>query len=112
LELIAEGHRYVDIARRKGVHPSVIGEIASGEIWRQVPGPRPKPRIKNNRYCGVSPTRRGDKWEARIKVNYRDVYLGTFATEIEAAIAYNTHVTNLGLDRKLNEIPEAMEAAE
>ncbi len=31
----------------------------------------------------------GSKWQARITVNYKDIYLGTFPTKELAAIAYN-----------------------
>jgi hypothetical protein len=41
----------------------------------------------STRHKGVYPN--GSKWQARIKVNYQQLYLGTFTTEEEAARAYD-----------------------
>lgn len=38
-------------------------------------------------YKGVSCS--GSKWIARIRVNYKEIYLGTFTTARKASIAYN-----------------------
>ena len=45
---------------------------------------------KNNTsgYKGVHQNRWGD-WVSQIKLNHKQIYLGTFQTPIEAAIAYN-----------------------
>lgn len=49
-----------------------------------------KPRhTKNSRYKGVGFFKRDNKWRARISVNGKDVELGKFLTEKEAALAYN-----------------------
>jgi len=38
---------------------------------------------------GVSWNKRDRKWQAHIRVNYKDIWLGYFDSEIEAAIAYD-----------------------
>ena len=43
-----------------------------------------------SKYKGVSWTTRYKKWKARIHVNGREIYIGSFDDEIEAARAYNT----------------------
>jgi hypothetical protein len=43
-----------------------------------------------SRYRGVSQDARTNKWIAKIKVNGRQVYLGTFSHEIDAAKTYDT----------------------
>lgn len=40
-------------------------------------------------YKGVSYVRKGNKWNARIKINYESISLGSFNTPEEAALAYN-----------------------
>jgi len=42
----------------------------------------------DSRLRGVSKSR--NKWQASIWANSRNIYLGTFTTEIEAALAYDT----------------------
>ena len=39
-------------------------------------------------FRGVTPSRKGDKWTARIKRNYKQKYLGTFNTPLAAHVAY------------------------
>ena len=72
-------------------------------------------RGKTSRYEGVHLTKWG-KWQAQLPVGARQAsgrarkgkgvktHLGFFANETDAAIAWNTHVAYLGLDRELNEI--------
>ena len=64
-------------------------------------------RRRLSRFRGVTKDRgRRRPWCAQISFNERTLKLGSFYTEIEAAIAYNTFVAYSGLDRPLNEIPE------
>jgi hypothetical protein len=64
-------------------------------------------RRRLSRFRGVTKDRgRRRPWCAQISFNCRTLKLGSFYTEIEAAIAYNTFVAYSGLDRPLNEIPE------
>lgn len=53
-------------------------------------------------YKGVSPTR-NNRWEVRIKVEEKKLYLGTYATAIEGALIYNkAALEHYGPQAKLN----------
>jgi group I intron endonuclease len=65
-------------------------------------------KIKKNttsKYVGVN--KRNNKWRSRIHYKNKEIYLGYFFTEIEAAIAYNKKAVELfGENAKLNIIIE------
>lgn len=46
-------------------------------------------------FKGVFVTRREDRWEARIRINGRQVYLGTFDSPQLAALCYDENATHL-----------------
>lgn len=50
---------------------------------------RSKHKITSSQYKGVSWEKRSSKWRARIKLNRKFIYLGIFASEIDAANAYD-----------------------
>lgn len=51
---------------------------------------RKKPQIKcTSQYKGVLKRKNSTKWEARIKINNKAIYLGKYVHEIDAARAYN-----------------------
>jgi len=61
----------------------------------------------SSRYKGVAWHARGKKWVAQITVEYRNVYLGLFATEEEAAKAYNiAALKHHGEFARINELEE------
>lgn len=52
-------------------------------------------RNSSSKYKGVSWYKKSNKWVARIKVDGKDKHLGYFASEEEAALAYNKAVMQL-----------------
>lgn len=64
-----------------------------------------KSKNRSSRYKGVSFYKKYGTWEAGICVNYKNIYLGRFETEEEAALAYNRKAVELhGEFALLNEI--------
>ena len=64
---------------------------------------------KNNTsgYRGVSYNKKTDRYRAKICVNNNNIYLGSFLTAVEGAIAYNNYIIENNLEGFiLNEIPE------
>jgi hypothetical protein len=67
------------------------------------------PRFNELKYKGVSPTK-NKKWRSRIRFNGKEIFIGTFETKDEAAIAYKEKAIELQqefsiyLSRNLNEI--------
>jgi hypothetical protein len=58
-------------------------------------------------YKGVDYQKRTSTWRARIRVDYKHIYLGDYRTELEAALAYNKAAKEYHGDyAKLNEIKE------
>jgi hypothetical protein len=50
---------------------------------------RKKPSGKSSKYVGVHRTYPSGKWEAQTRMRHRAISLGCFATEFEAAVAYD-----------------------
>ena len=64
---------------------------------------------KNNksRYRGVCYHKGNNKYQAQIRVNNKSIYLGSFLTPEEGAIAYNNYIIENNLEGFiLNEIPQ------
>ena len=61
---------------------------------------------KNNTtgYRGIRKLRK--KWQARIAINKKTIYLGTYNTDIEAALAYDNYVITNNLEHAINHIGE------
>jgi hypothetical protein len=68
---------------------------------------QPKPRPASGFY-GVSASK--TRWQAQIRYDSKDHYLGTFDTKQEAALAYDTAARQCGEDKLLNY--ESIKAAE
>lgn len=57
-------------------------------------------------YKGVDWDKKAKKWRARIKINYKNYYLGTFDNALDAAQAYNNAaLENFGKYTRLNVLP-------
>jgi len=66
-----------------------------------------KNKNSSSKYKGVSFYKRDEKWQAGIMLNRKDIYLGRFTSEIEAAKAYNEAAINyFGEFAKLNILKE------
>ena len=58
-------------------------------------------------YKGVTYIKANKKFKAQIRVNNNNIYLGSFLTAVEGAIAYNNYIIENNLEGFiLNEIPE------
>jgi hypothetical protein len=62
-----------------------------------------KPRRTSSLYRGVGFVKRTGKWTAAIKTDRR-IHIGTFTTELEAALAYNMKARELGLISRCYEV--------
>lgn len=66
-----------------------------------------KRRNTSSKYKGVFWCRRGQVWRAHIQKNYRQIRLGSFISEDDAARAYNkASLAIWGEFAKLNDVPE------
>ncbi len=65
-----------------------------------------KRRIKStSKFKGLSWDRRVNKWQVRICKNYKMIYVGTFSSEEDAALAYNVAaLKHHGEFSRLNEV--------
>ncbi len=60
---------------------------------------------RSSRFKGVSWHKRGAKWRAYVKLNYKYKHLGCFASEIDAALAYDRAAIELfGVFAKTNAV--------
>jgi hypothetical protein len=66
-----------------------------------------KPRLNcSSKYKGVTWNKRDNRYQARIIINYKNISLGYFKSEKDAAITYNSKALELyGEFAWLNEIP-------
>lgn len=63
------------------------------------------PKNNTSGFKGVTFSKRHNKWQAQIKFNYKNIFLGRFEDKRDAAIAYNESAKNyFGEFAKLNKI--------
>lgn len=68
---------------------------------------QPKQR-KYSKFKGVKKNKNCSTYSARITVDYKEIYLGSFKTEKEAALAYNeSAIKHFGIFAVLNEVDNA-----
>jgi hypothetical protein len=72
---------------------------------------RGKSFSRHSRFKGVCKTRDGNKWRATITVNWKQVSLGSFDTELEAALAYDAAARELHSEFAKPNFPTPEEAA-
>lgn len=89
-EIIASGDSHQNLANQYGVTGANISYIKRGETWKHIKGNRVQDTTRSRKDStvgvrGVSPE--GSKFKARIQMNGRRRYLGTFETVAEAAEA-------------------------
>lgn len=53
-------------------------------------------------YRGVSWNKSSNKWQVKIKVNNKNIHLGSFNTPEEGAVAYNNYIIENNLEHTLN----------
>jgi hypothetical protein len=91
-------HRFILNAPR-GVEVDHVDRMHTLDCWRftlrlathkqNIANKQKTTAMKSSRYKGVHRDHRRGKWVAGIQLNRRSVYLGTFADEEEATLAYN-----------------------
>jgi hypothetical protein len=60
-------------------------------------------RSTTNRFKGITQCKRTGKWQAKIMVNYKTIYLGTFKSDEDAAKEYDlAAICHFGDSAKLN----------
>lgn len=70
-----------------------------------------QPLRAGKRFKGIGRNKSGLPFKATIRVNWKSIYLGSYATEEEAAAAYNVAATkHFGSFARLNVIPEKKDA--
>lgn len=113
--MLEEGCSQAFIARHFGVSTSTVNGIVLGKGWRDFPVKRRPKRRTSSIFSGVSKYRDGERWTAQCRNAFgKQVFLGIFKAEVEAAQAWNAYVLANGLNRELNVIPDEglTEAAE
>jgi hypothetical protein len=79
--------------------------------WRELARSRRPAHIgrpeKSSRYIGVTFREdKGGKWAARLTLKGKNLHLGLYENEVDAARAYNAVVIERGLNKPLNQIDE------
>lgn len=59
---------------------------------------------RTSQYSGVSFKKKPQKWETSIYFNGKHNYIGSYKSELEAAIAYNEFIIKNNINKKLNSI--------
>ncbi len=87
-------------------------DVILNDIREEDIPPVPESKKQASSYTGVVWEKRTEKWVAAMKVNKKSEHLGSYETEKEAAIAYNSRLRKALADghvkslRKLNDVEE------
>jgi len=90
----------------KGERNSFFGKLHTDESRKKISKTKKrktfdkKPDISLFEYLGVSPSRQ--KWTASININKKKVYIGSYQTENEAALARDNYIIENNLPNPLN----------
>lgn len=107
INMLCESINMVEISKHFNVTKSTINMIKRKEIWTHLTSNIEFPvRNPASKYKGVFKNKKNNKYTCCISCNHNKYYLGSFETEIEAAVAYNNKLIELSGDmNKLNKIP-------
>ena len=61
---------------------------------------------KTSQWIGVTQYKGCKKWNACVRINRKTTHLGSYTTELEAALVYNEYIKSHNLEKKLNVIPQ------
>jgi group I intron endonuclease len=103
IELLLEGYTSIKISKITNISDTIIRCIKNKWSWTYLTENIVFPITTSSPYLGVSWHKKGKKWRSELKYNRKQIHLGLFVSEIEAAKAYDKKaIEMLGNKAKLN----------
>lgn len=97
---------------KEEIHAAVAYNIKSLELYKNEAKLNDIPnwqsiditKKRTSKYSGVSFKKKPQKWETSVYFNGNHNYIGSYKSELEAAIAYNEFISKNNINKKLNDI--------